>query len=569
MKILRDRHRLSVGLLVFLLWQTSYGQTSGDANERRYKAAVRQVQSGQYDQAKKELQSMMDRSNRLAPYAHYYYAVAAFRQRNYNQARTTLKQLIDRFPDWRKMEDAYYLYASASMEAGQYEDALTYLSRISDASLRSAVDKLERHFFGQLSDLRQLKQLQREFPENRNLALALVSLIQRTSSDKADLELSDRLTNRFGAPGTASSGQTTAVTASRTERNRNKGYYNVAVLFPFRIDDFDANRRARNNQYAIDLYNGIQMAKAKLQAEGVTVNVFAYDLDNDVEKAREIVSNPGFAQTDLIFGPLYAEPNKLVTSFASENNMVLVNPLATSSDLIQEQPLAFLAQPSLERQADKTLAFVRSLGVSRKAAIYYGNSRKDSTLAAVYEAKLKEAGFQVIDRKKLSGTSEAMATGMRISDLNKPDHVFISTSSDEDGPRFLAALSRLRITAPVVITASAFDMYKSSSGTFNRRELYLLYPDFVDFTREEVDQFQENYLSRRNIIPSVFTFQGYDMMLFFGRQLAKNGPQVQRRSTLRAEGDDYLLSGFDYRNSNENETVPIVKFTDGRFIKVN
>ncbi|GAA4414689.1 hypothetical protein GCM10023187_44460 [Nibrella viscosa] len=567
MKIFLNRHRPVVGLILCLLWQPSYGQTSGDANERRYKAAVRLVQTGQYDQAKKELQSLMDRSNRLAPYAYYYYAVAAFRQKNYGQARNMLKQVIDRFPDWQKMEDAYYLYASAAMEAGQYEDALSYLSRISDASLRNDVDKLERHFFGQITDLRQLKQLQREFPENRNLALALVSLIQRTSSDKADLELSDRLTNRFGVPGTTGSGQTAA--AVRTERNRNKGYFNVAVLFPFRIDEFDANRRARTNQYAIDLYNGIQMAKAKLQSEGITVNVFAYDLDNDAEKARELITNPGFAQSDLVIGPLYAEPNKVVTSFAGENGMVLVNPLATSSDLIQEQPLAFLAQPSLEKQADKTLAFVRSLGVSRKAAIYYGSSRKDSTLASLYETRLREAGFQVIDRKKLSGTAESMAAIMRISELNKPDHVFFSSSSDDDGSRFLAALSRLRITAPVIVTASAFDMYKNSSSTFGRRELYLLYPDYVDFSREQVDQFQEAYLGRRNIIPSVFTFQGYDMMLFFGRQLAKNGPQIQRRTTLRAEGDDYLLSGFDYRNSNENEIVPIVKFNDGRFIKVN
>lgn len=508
----------------------------------------------------------MDRSNRLAPYAHYYHALASFRQRSYVQSRATLRQLIERYPDWRKIDDAYFLYGSAAMEAGEYAEALDYLRRISSAALRTDLDKLERVFFAKITDLRSLKQLQRDFPENRNLALALVSLIQRTSSDKADLELSDRLTNRFGAPAPAN--QPTAGTATRNERNRNKGYYNVAVLFPFRIEEFDANRRARN-QYVIDLYNGIQMGKAKLQAEGITVNVFAYDLDNDVEKARDIITNPGFAQTDLIIGPLYSEPNKAVSTFAGENGMVLVNPLATSRELIQDQPLAFLAQPSLEKQADKTLAFVRTLGISRKAAVYFGTARKDSTLALLYESRLKEAGYQVIDRKKIAGTAEVMAATMRISDLNKPDHVFFASSNDDDGPRFLTALSRLRITAPVIITASAFDMYKNSSGTFSRRELYLLYPDYVDLGREDVAQFQENYLNRRNIIPSVFTFQGYDLMLFFGRQLAKNGIDTQRRAALRADGDNYLLSGFDYRNSNENEIVPIVKFNDGRFIKVN
>ena len=35
--------------------------------------------------------------------------------------------------------------------------------------------------------------------------------------------------------------------------------------------------------------------------------------------------------------------------------------------------------------------------------------------------------------------------------------------------------------------------------------------------------FQEEYIAKRNTIPSVFASEGYDMMLFFGRQLAKNG----------------------------------------------
>ena len=59
------------------------------------------------------------------------------------------------------------------------------------------------------------------------------------------------------------------------------------------------------------------------------------------------------------------------------------------------------------------------------------------------------------------------------------------------------------------------------------------------------------------------------MMLFFGRQLAKNGLQSRNRSNLRSDTDDYLLSGFDYTQSNDNQIVPIVKYEDGRFVKIN
>jgi hypothetical protein len=59
------------------------------------------------------------------------------------------------------------------------------------------------------------------------------------------------------------------------------------------------------------------------------------------------------------------------------------------------------------------------------------------------------------------------------------------------------------------------------------------------------------------------------MMLFFGRQLAKNGTQLRGRGALRSDTDDYLLSGFDYTQANDNQIVPIVKFESGRFVKVN
>lgn len=58
-------------------------------------------------------------------------------------------------------------------------------------------------------------------------------------------------------------------------------------------------------------------------------------------------------------------------------------------------------------------------------------------------------------------------------------------------------------------------------------------------------------------------------MLFFGRQLARSGGQLRNRSALRSDTDDYLLSGFDYTKSNDNQIVPIVRYEGGRFVKIN
>ncbi|GAB3956537.1 hypothetical protein GCM10028805_46720 [Spirosoma harenae] len=580
-----------VGLLGFLVLQSAKAQVSSGA-QKRYNEAVKRVLAGDFERAKTELNPIIQQGGSLAPYANYYYALAAFRQKNFTQSRQMLRQLVEVFPNWQKMSDANYLLAAASMESGQYEEALKAIQDINDAAFRNDITKLEQVFIPRITDLNRLKQLNKDYPSDRIIGLSLIDLIQRTATDKDDLELSDRLTNRFGVPGVIAT-QPTAMTTAETSTNRPatparntrpKGYYNIAVMFPFRLNDFQADKKTRSNQYVFDLYDGIKMAKAKLQEEGITVNLFAYDLDNDANKALELVNSHAFAQTDLIIGPLYIEPNRIASAYANQANIALLNPIATSSELVTNQPFSFLAQPSLNQQAHKLADQARSLNWARRAAVYFGSSRRDSLLAMAYLAELKQQNYQVVDVRKLSGTAQAMAEAMQlpgvppattrpVSTTQAPaitlGHVFYASSNAEEGSRMLDALNRRRVSAPMLATASAFDFYQTPGSTFARRELYLLYPDFIDATREPVVSFQEQYVAKRNTIPSVFASEGYDMMLFFGRQLAKNNLSGRNRSALRSDTDDYLLSGFDYTQTNENQIVPIVKYDEGRLVKVN
>ncbi len=587
--------QVTIGFVGLLGWQIATAQISPGV-QKRYTAAVKLVQTGDYERAKSDFNVLIQQRGSLAPYASYHYAVAAFRQKNFIQSRLMLRQLVELFPGWRKMNEALYLLAANGMEMGQYEEAMTALQTIGDPTLRPDITKLEQNFLPRITDLSRLKQLNKSFPADRIIGLTLIDLIQRTVSDKDDLELSDRLTNRFGIPTAAitKTAATTTVQASgsrpttsvmQPSRNlRSKGYYNVAVMFPFRVDEFSADKRLRSNQYVYDLYDGIKMAKAKLQEEGITVNLFAYDLDNDANKTLELINSPAFAQTDLIIGPLYVEPNRIASAYANLNNILLLNPIATSSELVANQPMSFLAQPSMNQQAVKVAEHMQNLNGGRRVAIYFGSGRKDSLMAVAYQAELIRQNYQIVDFRKVSGTAQTMADAMQFSGTTagtrltnasvQPTgiaigHVFFASSNDDDGARMLDALSRRRVTGPLIATASAFDFYKTPLSTFSRRELYLLYPDFIDPLREPVSTFQEQYAARRNTIPSVFASEGYDMLLFFGRQLAKNGLQVRNRSNLHSDTDDYLLSGFDYTQSNDNQIVPIVKYEDGRFVKIN
>ncbi|MFN8348518.1 MAG: ABC transporter substrate-binding protein [Spirosomataceae bacterium] len=556
---------LCIGIMGVL---ESYAQ---DADyERDYKRAAALYKTGEYALAMNDLMPLTSRKhqNGLVPFAHYYYALAAYKTNRPAESRQMLLQLRERYPDWKKMDEVAYLLAELTFRDKQYGEALDYLGEITNASVKKDAEMLKKVYISQLQDLKYLKSLNRQFPSDRLIAVTLIDLIQKTSNDKADLELSDELTNRFGVtpPSKTTSSEVTPI--RKNANNLQKGYYNVAVVLPFRMKEFSGNQRVRSNQFAYDMYEGMKLAKAKLQQEGILVNMFTYDVGSDPEDMLDIVNNTNFAQTDLILGPVYNEPAKLAADFAETNNIYFVHPTTLTTDILTNHPNTLMLQPSFERQAAKGFEFMRSLpsGVGRKVAIYYGAARRDSTLAAAYRAKATEAGYQIADFRK---TREKLDSTASITEINKPGHVAVFSSTETDGNKVMAMLTKRRITSPLLANAAVFNLQNLQPSSLTGREVYLMDTEFMDTSKPQVRDFQNLYFTKRNTVPSVYALQGYDALLFFGRMLHKYRNQLRTGLDAKAYTDDYLLSGFNYQHSGDNQVVPIIQMDDMRWVRAN
>ncbi len=558
--------RKSILLFCFLPF-IMYGQGVDAAYEREYRRGAASYKSGDFASAISTLTPLTARkyTHSLVPFAHYYWALAALKTNRLSESRQMLMQLRERFPDWKKMDDVRYVLADIAFQEKQFGEALDYSEEISNASVKKDAENLKRYYVNKLQDLAYLKSLNRQHPSDKIVGLALIDLIQRISNEKSDLELSDQLTNRFGA--VSNKPATTTTPVRQTANNPQKSYYNVAIALPFRLQEFSPNQRVRSNQFAYDMYEGIKLAKAKLQQEGILVNLFTYDVGNDPEEMLNVVNNANFAQTDLILGPVYNEPAKLAADYAESNNVLYVHPTTLATDILTNHPNTLLLQPSFERQAQQGFDFMRSQpSTNRKVAIYYGSSRRDSTLAIAYRNKATDAGFQVLDFRK---TREKLDSTATISEINKPGHVALFSSVESDGSKILNMLTRKRVNAPLLASSLAFNMQNITPSFFSGREVYLIDTDFIDTAKPLVKEFQTGYFAKRNTIPSIYAMQGYDALLFFGRLLHKYRNQYRSGLDTRIYADDYLLTGFNYKNSNDNQVVPIVKMDDMRWVLAN
>lgn len=555
------RRTKNLFIFLFLSYSAIAQQQTGLSDNDyllRYKKAVQFYADQKYLEAREILLPLTNKKyeNTISPYAHYYYALSAFKLNKFYDARTILKQLFERFPDWRKIEDATYLYANVAFAENKPDEALQYLDRISSKVWRQEIENMEYIYLSKIKELSHLKQLYQKSPDNPVLAQLIVDHIQNSkNASREDLELSDQLTNQFNLGGNSEK------KSSKKSKKEDDTVINVAIMLPFRLFEFDPNRTNRANQYIYDLYAGMRLAQEKLASEQINVNIHAFDIERDVKHANDIINTRGFDKVDLIIGPLYPEVNKVANNFVKSNDAIQVHPLSNNQQLVSNDKNAFLVSPSYETQAAKAIEYIVNEKSARTVTIYYGNTRKDSTFAYIYRDRALEKGLNVLAIKKYINADD-------IDSKRKPDHIFIAGSEQTLGPKIISALDKKRIVAPIIAASSAFDFEGSSLNIFNR-DLYLIQLDYMDRDKEEVKNFRSAYINSQNIAPSYYGYLGYDMLLFYGRML-KSGKNRFRNNLDSIEyTQGYTLDGFDYTNrSNENKIVPIIKYQDGRFIEV-
>ncbi|WP_188768529.1 ABC transporter substrate-binding protein [Emticicia aquatilis] len=549
-------------LFIFLLLSNVLLAQQATLSERdyalKYKKAVQLYADQMYFEAQNELTPLTNRkyNNSMVPYAHYYHALCSFKQNKFFETRIVLRQLFERFPDWNKIDEGYYLYANAALADNYIDEGMQYINRISGNVMKKDIENMLYYHFSKVTDRNQLKQLNQKFPNNVIIAQLLVDNIQKSKNvSKEDLEISDRLTNRFNL------GENPTTTKKTPQRRENKGVVNIAVLLPFRLNDFEAAQSNRANQYIYDMYAGMKLAKNRLESEQINVNLLTFDIDRDASLISSLVEDSQFTQVDLLIGPLYPEANRIANNFAKSNDVVQVHPLSNNRQLIASDKNTFLAAPSFETQSAKALEYMKSQTIGKTVAIYYGNTRKDSTFAYAYRDEALKAGVEVIMIKKFTNAED-------IDTRRRPSHIFISGSDVTFGSKVINALDKKKVTSPIIAASSAFDFESSSLNIFNR-ELSLIQLDYVNRDKDEVKNFRSLYFNEQNIAPSYYSYWGYDMLIFYARML--NAGKNQLRNSLNAieYTQGYTLDGFDYTNgSNENQIVPIIKYQDGKFIEV-
>jgi hypothetical protein len=396
-----------------------------------------------------------------------------------------------------------------------------------------------------------------------------------------------------------------------------KQEYNVAVLFPFMLSDIVPNQVKRSNEFILDMYEGMKVARDDLRKKGIRLNLYAFDTKMDSITTRKIVQSGQLNGMDLIIGPLYPEPVGIISEFSFKNRINMFNPLSTNSSLITNNPFCFLMKPSTERQSMEAGKYVRQNLENPNGLIFYEKSERDSIMAYNFKKEIKKDSFnivmvkeirspdsvnvynfltlkinfdnlaytredslRIIERYGLGGTIEEYQAQLERGNRPRPLEVFM-IAPDSLGYIFIASNSEL-IAANTISGVETrgdhimilgnenwLDFKSLSLEQLEMLNIVLIAPSYVPRDNPHLGTINTKIIESFHKIPNKYHYTGYELVHFTGEMLHSYGVYFQTGLQKIGKYPGVIFEGFDYTEGNDNAVVPLIRFEDTEFKIVN
>ena len=556
---------------IFLVFLSLVGWAQVDY-PKQYQNAKDFFRQGKYNLAMESFKPLIayDQKNQYSPYASFYYALSAYKQGYLAVAKDMLVQIKSVHSKWDKLDEVNFWLAKIYLENHDYFQGLKILNAIQDKKISTQAQAVKAQYLASITDVETLKMMLEEFPKDEVVAKSLARVLSKNFSDSEDKQLMESLIEKFKLE--------RADFIPEAPATFHKDRYAVSVLLPFMLETLDASPGKKRNQIVLDFYEGIKLATDSLNIKGPKITLRAYDTDKGLDNLKHLLQTDELKNADLVIGPLFPEENKVVQEFSKSNQVNVVNPFSNNSDLIADNPYAFLFQPASETIGRKTAEYVAGHSRKKLCMVIYGPGKKDSVVAANFTEKANALGMQIVANERVHKEDAArimkiLATPTEYDEFKYPSQftlkkdsiasIFVAT---DDPLIYTKVISSIETRGDSILvvgsenwiddTAVAFEKYQTLGVVFCA-------PNFVSPENPGRQAFVSKYLKTYGRVPSNLSQLGYEMMLFFGNQLKVNGVYFQDELNHSDFLPGYLSQGYKYQYSRDNQVVPFVKFKKG------
>jgi ABC-type branched-subunit amino acid transport system substrate-binding protein len=363
-----------------------------------------------------------------------------------------------------------------------------------------------------------------------------------------------------------------------------KSQYRIALMLPFRTSTLDAGPGKKKSQFSLDLYQGMKLASDSLFNEGVLVELLAYDTDHDPEAIKKLVKEQEMKTVDLIVGPLFPEDAKPVQEFSELNRInLIVHPLSFNSDLLGQNPFAFLFQPSHATLGEKSAELLAAKSSNKNCFVFYGDRPQDSVMAFSFMRTALKLGLKIpyAEEVRAETSNDILATLASPTEfdewknpkqfklkLDSIGSVFVASDDPLIYTKVINSVETRGDSVLVVGQESWLDDNSVDLAKFERIRVALASPNFTPVNSQPYLQFRKKYLQKHGTLPSSYAQEGYELMMVVGHSLKAYGVYFQdevRKNRVAGA----LTAGYLMLPTRDNGLFPFISFKGGRLEPIN
>ncbi|MBV20274.1 MAG: hypothetical protein CL870_04150 [Cytophagia bacterium] len=528
------------------------------------------------------------KNSEFYPYLLFYNSVAEYKLKSKVKALDILKKIIKDYPNWSQKNEVYYWLVKINSENNNLDEALISFSMISNSSISDGLYSLIDPLIENINSFSRLSEIYKLYPKNKSVAKYYGrSLLREYLTEDVINEINNIL----------------EIVEKEDLFVIDDKKFRVAVLLPFMFSGLADTYFIQNNDFVMDLYSGISHGIKKYDSLSSMIDIVTFDTRRDPNRIKSLIDNGSFDNVDLIIGPLYNKPISIIKQFCLEKKILMINPLSSNNEIIDDNNYSFLFKPSIKTVANKVSEFsINNFSEKKNAIIFYENNYQDSLIAEIYNNKLESQGFNIIYKKSVSledsrlildslaSTYEYILSdslfdtlknvsdilikeGRGIEDLDTTymytekffiendsiGHVFVSSKNSLFASNIISAIEIREDTIPVLGFSDWLNFNVISVNQFEELDISLIDINFFDEETETYKDlnsyFQQNY--KRKISENFLV--GFELINMITKITSSYGKYFQfgLRNENKIKSD--ISTHSYYLNNNDNQKVPIVK----------
>ncbi|HET9054225.1 MAG TPA: ABC transporter substrate-binding protein [Cyclobacteriaceae bacterium] len=562
-----------------MIVNSSFAQTD---YKQQYAISKKLYTEGNYNLAMESFKKLIpyDQHNPYREYASFYYALSAYNQNFKAVAKDMFGQIKVLYPAWDKIDEVNIWLAKIHFDNKDYFQGLRLLNELKNEKNRQSVSAMKKLAISGVTDIETLRMMLEEYPKDAVIGERLARELSKNQTALEDQEQLQALISKFDLK------KTDYIT--ETPETIHKDVYTISVLFPFVVNTIDVSPSRKRNQFVLDLYEGMMLAVDTLARQGIKINLRAYDTERNPERIKSLLLMRELKSSDMIVGPLYSEVNGPIQEFSQVNQINLFNPISNNYDLIKDNLYGFLFQPSYETLGTRSAEYLASVKRNKKCMVFYGESKRDSTLAANFVEKAQQSGLKILLAEKVTRENsrkilDILATPTELDEFKIPlqftlpkdslGSVFVASDDPLIYTKVISAVETRKDSVTIVGSENWLDQATVDYSKYEALKIILCGPNFSADDNPAYQAFQRNFIKEhgRNSSAASYTNYakiGYDFMLFTGNTLKKHGVYFQDALSKNRQVPGYLTGGYDFTASRTNLYVPFIGFRNGKLVEV-